>query len=369
MSDDGRNDEAPAAKTADEVSEATARKKSRKQRKRRKAQRRRKEARRALRMEQKRLRQQALPYRLKKSAFLQRRVAGLMRFVFAWAQAVGRERAGRIAGRIARRIGRFSRENSVAAANLAAAYPEKSEAERAALLSAVWENLACQAMEYPYLKDLADSFDPDHPHDGPVIVEGLEHVYALRDSGRPGIFVGAHIGNWELVPAIGARIGIMLTALYRPPTNPYVAEEIEKFRGGYYDQLVVSERGAALRIAGALARGRHIGVIVDQRITDGQLLPFFGRPSPSNPVVGWLAQRYDCPVHGAYAIRLPNGQFRLVITPPVELPRGADGRVDPIGANIVVHGMVEQWVRAHPEQWLWLHNRWRRGRRRHATQY
>jgi KDO2-lipid IV(A) lauroyltransferase len=300
---------------------------------------------------------------------MQRRVAGLIRFVFRWAEAVGRVRAGRIAGRVARRVGRLSRENSVGAINLAAAYPEKSEAERAAILSGVWDNLAKQTMEYPFLQDLVDSFDPDRPHEGPVMVEGLEHAYALRDSGRAGIFFGAHIGNWELVPAIGAKIGVTLTALYRPPANPYVAEEIAKLRGDYYDDLVVSGRGAALRVAGALARGRHIGVIVDQRIREGQLLPFLGRPSRSNPVVGWLANRYDCPVYGAYAIRLPDGRFKLRMTPPIDLPRDSDGRVDVVGANIVVHSIVEKWVRANPEQWLWLHDRWRYGRRKHAKQY
>jgi KDO2-lipid IV(A) lauroyltransferase len=116
-------------------------------------------------------------------------------------------------------------------------------------------------------------------------------------------------------------------------------------------------------VADALKKGRHIGVLIDQRITDGQVIPFFGRPSLSNPVVGVMARIFNCPVHGGYAVRLPDGRFRAVMTPPLELPRDARGRIDAEGANIMVHGMVEQWIRQYPEQWLWLHDRWRFGRK------
>ncbi|MCP4305407.1 MAG: hypothetical protein GY788_11125, partial [bacterium] len=136
MIDDGRDSNTPAVETVGAASDAAsgksqrkaARKSARRQRKaarksahrqrkaaRKSDRRRRKAARRAARKEQKRLRRQTPLYRLKNSAFLQRRVAGLMRFVFKWAVAVGRERAGRIAGRVARRVGRLSRENSIGA--------------------------------------------------------------------------------------------------------------------------------------------------------------------------------------------------------------------------------------------------------------
>ncbi|WP_421725176.1 lipid A biosynthesis lauroyl acyltransferase [Bauldia sp.] len=341
-----------------------ARRRAREARKRR-----RKEARKAARKAEKQRRRQSGFGRITNSDFLKRRVAGLVRFIFKWDRAMGRERASAIAAGVAPTVGRLSRENRVAAANLAAAYPDKSEAERAKMLTAVWGNLARQTMEYPFLQDLADAFDPSNPHDGVVMVDGLDHAYALRDGGRAGIIFGAHLGNWELVAAVGARIGLTLTALYRPPANPYVAEEIERLRDGFYDQMVVSGRGAALKIASTLARGRHVGVVIDQRIGAGQLIPFFGRPSLSNPVIGWLARRYECPVHGAYAIRLPDGRFRITMTPALDLPRDADGKIDAEEANIVVHGMVEQWIRENPEQWLWLHDRWRYGRRRDKRQY
>ena len=293
----------------------------------------------------------------------QRFVAASMRFLFKWARAVGRVRASRIAGRVARVVGPLARENRVGRANLAAAFPEKSAAERRAILSGVWDHLARTTIEYAFLPDLIAAFEPDRPTGGLIEHAGIEHAFALRDGGKPGIIFGAHIGNWELTAAIGAKIGLPVTALYRPPANRFVAEEIETLRGTFIGKLVVSGPGAAMQIASALQKGKHIGIIVDQRINDGPRIRFFGRRSPSNPIIGIMARLFDCPVHGARTIRLPDGRFQLEMTPALEFPRDAKGRVDADAANRMVHGIVEGWVREAPEQWLWLHDRWRMRKR------
>ncbi|MCB1501587.1 MAG: lipid A biosynthesis lauroyl acyltransferase [Bauldia sp.] len=311
----------------------------------------------------KRKRRESLVGRIGRSEFFERRVAGGMRFVFAWSRGVGRDRASRVAGRVARGFAGWSRENELAAENLAAAFPEKSDTERAKILAGVWDNLGRQAVEYAFLQDLVESFDPERPTGGPIEAVGLEHVIALRDSGKPAILFGAHLGNFELTPALGAKMGLPVTGLFRPPANPHIAAEIEARRSRYLGRMVVSGPGAALEVADALKKGRHIGVLIDQRITEGQVIPFFGRPSLSNPLVGVMARIFNCPVHGGYAVRLPDGRFRVVMTPPLDLPRDARGKVDVEGANIMVHGMVEQWIRQYPEQWLWLHDRWRFGRK------
>ncbi len=84
----------------------------------------------------------------------------------------------------------------------------------------------------------------------------------------------------------------------------------------------------------------------------------FGRPAKTNPLLAKLARRYDCPVHGARAVRLPNGRFRLEITDEIDLPRDASGHIDVEGATALVTEVIEGWIREHPEQWLWVHRRW-----------
>ncbi len=115
----------------------------------------------------------------------------------------------------------------------------------------------------------------------------------------------------------------------------------------------------ASALAAVLGTGGHLGGLAAQRLTRGLKIDFFGRPASTNPILGRLARRFDCPVHGVRVVRLPGNRFRLDLTPPVELPRDEEGLIDPEGAMRVVNAIVEGWVRENPGQWLWLHNRWR----------
>ncbi len=116
---------------------------------------------------------------------------------------------------------------------------------------------------------------------------------------------------------------------------------------------------APVRMMEALDQGLHVGMLIDQRFSRGPQVPFMGRLTHSNPLLARMARRFDCPVHGARAIRLPGGRFRLELTEAVALPRDARGRVDVDAATAQLNRIVEGWVREHPGQWLWMHRRWR----------
>jgi KDO2-lipid IV(A) lauroyltransferase len=79
----------------------------------------------------------------------------------------------------------------------------------------------------------------------------------------------------------------------------------------------------------------------------------------ANQILGKFARQYDCPVHGVRVIRLPHNRFRLELTPALDLPRDPDGQINVKGAMQAMTDVVAGWVREHPEQWLWMHRRWR----------
>jgi hypothetical protein len=99
--------------------------------------------------------------------------------------------------------------------------------------------------------------------------------------------------------------------------------------------LVPAGMGAPLRLARALEAGQHIGMLVDQRFGRGPRVMFMGREAAANPLLAQLARRFDCPVHGARAIRLPGGRFRLELTEEIPLPRDAEGLIDINAATLV----------------------------------
>jgi KDO2-lipid IV(A) lauroyltransferase len=285
-------------------------------------------------------------------------MVGIVRGVFAFSRALGPERSGAFGAALARWIGPLLSANKTAVNNIRAAYPGKTEAEVRALARAAWDNLGRTGGEYPHLGRLFD-FDPDSPVPGRTEVDGIEHFLSLRDDGKPGLIFSAHLANWELPAICAARFGLDTTAVFRAPNDPAIAHVLHEIRSETMGNLEAARQGAAFAMQGALENGSHLGMLIDQHFTRGVLVDFMGRKALVNPILGKFARRFDCPVHGVRVIRLPNHRFRLQLTPPLDLPRDPDGQVNVQGAMQAMTSVVEEWVREHPEQWLWMHRRWR----------
>jgi len=250
-------------------------------------------------------------------------------------------------------------ENKLAAANLAAAFPEKSEAERRRILRGVWDNLARTTIEYAFLDEILAEFRVHRMDKGNFTATGLEDFLRVREDGKPALIFSAHLANWELPATIAERFRLDLTIMFRAPKNSMVAEDLMKLRNEMMGDLIPPRFGSAFEIAEKVANGAHVGLLVDQRQSGSPVLPFFGRPALTSTFFAKLARQYDCPVHGVRAIRLPGDRFHVELTPPIDLPRDADGLIDVMRATATINSIVEGWIREHPEQWLWLHDRWR----------
>jgi Kdo2-lipid IVA lauroyltransferase/acyltransferase len=134
---------------------------------------------------------------------------------------------------------------------------------------------------------------------------------------------------------------------------------VHNFRGRCMGTLIPTDFDAGFKVIAALERGVHVGMLVDQYYVKGVEVTFFGRRTKANPLIGRLARHFDCPIHGVRVIRLPGHRFRAEISEAIDVPRGTDGKVDVQGAMQTITSVVEDWVREYPEQWLWLHRRWR----------
>lgn len=274
-------------------------------------------------------------------------------------QALGPQRSAGFASGTLRALAPLFPENRLGARNIAAALPEKTDAERQRILAGAWDNLARVAAEYIHLDAIAAQ-DPvvEGEGEGRLTIRGVEHFLALRDDGKPGIIFAAHLANWELLAVTAVRYGLPLTAMFRPPSNMLIANDLLQRRRAMMGGLVANARGATFELVAALERGEHLGLLVDQAKHRGMAVPFFNSPAPTNPLLGRLARQFECPVHGARSVRLPGERFLIEITPPLDLPRDAEGKIDVYGTMLAVNRTIEGWVREHPEQWLWLHNRW-----------
>jgi KDO2-lipid IV(A) lauroyltransferase len=277
-------------------------------------------------------------------------------------------RSSEFSARLMRRIGPVTKYHRIGRQNLALAFPEKSKAERDALLMRVWENLGRTVGEYPHLDRLWD-FDWEHPHEGRIVSDDAAVFNLLRDDGRPGVIFAAHLGNWELPALRTALYGFKGGVVYRAPNNARVAAEVKRIREGLVGQLIPTGIEGVIVARTILEDGGHVGMLVDQHSRTGTPVTFFGRECLANPLLARLARLYDCPIVGVRAVRLPDHRFRIAAAGPIDPPRDAKGHIDEQATMQVITSIIEGWVREHPEQWLWLHRRWRKlsGSTRWAT--
>jgi Kdo2-lipid IVA lauroyltransferase/acyltransferase len=268
------------------------------------------------------------------------------------------DRASDLCGATTRRLGPLLPAHRIGQANLRAAYPDKDPVWIESTLCGAWENLGRVAGEYVHLGRLWD-YDPAHPNSGRIITDDEALFRELLGDGKPALCFTAHLGNWELPAVSAAAHGLASAVVYRMPNNRAAAAEITRIRAPLMGRLIRTRPEAALEMAAALERGEHLGMVVDQHFSRGVDVTFFDRRCKANPAVARLARRFDCPVVGVWVIRLPEGRFRIRGVGPIALPRDLGGRVDVMAATQMIAGIVEGWIRDHPEQWLWFHRRWR----------
>jgi KDO2-lipid IV(A) lauroyltransferase len=263
-----------------------------------------------------------------------------------------------IAGAIMRSVGPWLPEHRIGRANLRAAFPDKSAAAIETILRGVWDNLGRVAAEIAHL-DHVCSGDPYRRTYIDYTPEMIARFKDLKDDGKPALVFAAHLANWELPAVIAASDGLDSVVLYRRPNLGAIADAVIALRKGLMGELVASGLAAPVKLARALEQGRHVAMLVDQHYTKGVDVTFFGRRCKTNPLIAMLAREIECPIHGTRVIRLPGNRFRGEISEEVTPVRDAQGRIDVRGTMQAITDVVEGWVREHPEQWLWVHRRWR----------
>jgi KDO2-lipid IV(A) lauroyltransferase len=271
------------------------------------------------------------------------------------------DKTARFFGRAAHVIGRRLREDRIGRENLTAAFPEKSPEEIEQILTGVWHNLGRLGAEFAHLDHIWD-YDlnqPEKPSRIEFSARSKQLFDQLRDDDKPALFFAAHLGNWEL-PALGAAAhGLDAAILFRRPNIESADRAIERIRQVKMGTLVPAGRDAPFKLGQALQNGQHVAMLVDQYLTNGVPVTFFGRKTTANPLLARLRRQVDCPIHGTRIIRLPDGRFRGEVSEEVKPVFDASGQIDIQGTMQAVTDVVEGWVREYPDQWLWLHRRWR----------
>ena len=263
------------------------------------------------------------------------------------------EASGRALGRLYLRLD--ARRRNLARANLARAFPELPSAGIDALAVRVFEHFGGVAAELLH----AMGHGPEDALSR-IETEGAENARDAFASGRGVFFLTAHLGNWEWAALGTGALGIPVGVIARPLDNPLLDAPLTRLRTSTGNS-VIGKRDAAREMLRALRRGGAIGILNDQhaRPPDAVTAPFFGQPAATSSALAKLADRTEALVIPAAAIRIAPARWRLTFEPALDvrtLPEAERG-VEKLTARL--NGILETMIRRHPEQWLWLHNRWR----------
>jgi KDO2-lipid IV(A) lauroyltransferase len=271
-----------------------------------------------------------------------------------------RRRTADFWGWFMRKVGPLLREHRIGRDNLVAAFPDKPAAEIEQILAGVWDNLGRYGVEFAQIERLRNA-DPSRSDDDIVADPKTSALFhELRHDGKPALIFASHLANWELPALVAARHGLETAVLFRRPNIRAVSDAVLKIRAGCMGTLVATGLDAPVKLLRMLEADRHVAMLADQHFVKGVEVTFFGRRCKANPLIAQLARHVECPIHGTRVVRRsdPN-RFTIEMTEPIEPARDAEGRIDIQGTMQVITSVIEGWVREHPEQWLWLHRRWR----------
>jgi KDO2-lipid IV(A) lauroyltransferase len=240
--------------------------------------------------------------------------------------------------------------------NLELAFPEKTTRERGRILRGEFTSIGRQLAEVCQFP----RYTPENV-DQVVVYDGLENYEQAYARGKGVLFLTAHFGGWEVSAFTHSMHGHWMHVVMRPMDNAYLDGLIRSYRTMHGNKMVDKDdfvRG----LLSAMKAGEAVGILMDTNMTppQGIFVDFFGIPACTASGLARIALRTDAAVVPGFTIWDSSlGKYRLRFDPAVDLVRTGDLDTDILRNTQIFTGIIESYVRKYPEQWLWVHRRWK----------
>jgi KDO2-lipid IV(A) lauroyltransferase len=265
------------------------------------------------------------------------------------------ENASNLSGKIAIFIGKKIAVNKLAMNNLSKALPHLDSSQKNAVINDMWDNLGRVIGEFPHVCKMSAD-------------EILKHVEIDKNSrvilnelianNQGGIIFSAHFGNWEIGPKILINYGLKVKTFYRPLNNPLVEKMTSSLRG-----VEMIEKGSEgnRQLITALKNKEFILIMADQKVSDGEPIKFFHDNAITATAIAKIALKYGVPLVPGFILRV-NKQFKflLKVEKPLEFNKNNSLNSESSNLTLKINQTIEKWVSENPEQWFWVHNRWKK---------
>jgi len=280
-------------------------------------------------------------------------VVAVARFLGRMPRGLARLLAGMLAFGVHWAFGRLRR---VGVRNLELAFPELPLEARKRILRGVYDYLGWQLVEFCRMTRYTAQNTGDR-----ISTEGMEHYLAAQARGKGVLIVTGHLGAWELSSFYHSLMGHPMGMVIRRLDNRRLDDYVNAIRC-LHGNRVLHKDDFGRGLLTAMRAGQTVGILMDTNMTppQGEFVNFFGRPACTATGLAHVARKTGAAVLPGFMLWEPGEQkYVLHFGPEIEIPRTGDAQADILAGTQLCTAAIEIWIRRYPDQWLWIHRRWK----------
>ena len=206
--------------------------------------------------------------------------------------------------------------------------------------------------EYPFIKNFRNDKLKKY-----LQIEGEEYLKNIIQEKKIAVFVSGHFNNFELMAMQIEKSGIDLAAIYRPLNNPFLNQVMEKIRLNFICRKQIKKgKSGTRKLLECIKKGSSVALMIDQRVTEGSKVNFFGKEATTTTIPAQLIKKYECLLVPVYIERFNKFNFKIYISKPININKNKT--IDEI--TIYLNRVLEKMILKNPTQWIWTHDRWKK---------
>jgi KDO2-lipid IV(A) lauroyltransferase len=254
---------------------------------------------------------------------------------------------------LAKIFGPLVRSKKIIEKNLKICFKKIDSKEIEKISLGMWDNIGRTFSEYVFLKDFQKKNNLIRFH-------GTEYLDEIKKNNKPVVFVSGHFANFELMAMQLNTYGIKFATMYRPLNNLFLDPILEYLRLKYVCPFLIKKGRSSMReLLNKIKNGYSIAMLVDQRTSEGKKVELFNFPALTTTVPAQISLRFNCKIVPLYIERLSDSNFEMTIHKPIEYKKSGNYEKDSYDLTLEINKKIEKMILKRPEQWLWLHNRWK----------
>mgnify|MGYP001338781071 FL=1 len=264
---------------------------------------------------------------------------------------LGYRLASNVGAFIGRTIGPLSRSRTKIISNIKKVFPELEEKKINLIIKNMWNNYGRILADYMYIKNFRTSKLKPY-----LQIEGKEIFEEIKKKNEQVVFISGHFNNFELMAMEIEKSGIDVGAIYRPLNNIFLNKIMEKIRKSHICKNQIKKGISGVReIIRLYKNGFSIALMIDQRVSEGMKLNFFGYPALTTTIPAQLVKKFGCRIVPVYIERFDNLYYKMSVNKPLKFEKNQS--IEDISS--ILNKELENMILKNPEQWIWSHNRWK----------